>query len=421
MKVAIIGGGSTYTPELLDGLARRGPELGVERVVLHDVRADRLEPVAGFCARLAAALGSSLRVEHTLDRAAALDGAAFVVNQIRIGGQEGRHEDIRLGLDRGLLGQETTGVGGLAKALRTIPAALTLAEEVAARCPQAWLLNFSNPSGMVTEALLRHSGLGRVVGLCNVPIEMHMEVAALLGRPKHEVELDWVGLNHLGWLRRVVVDGVDILPGFIGQIESGVAGPSNIPELRYPPGFLEALGAIPSSYVRYFYAPEDMLSVLRHQQRSRAQEVMALEERLLEVYADPDEHDLPGLLSERGGAWYSRLAVDVMEALRADEPSVHIVNTSNRGVIAGLPDDAVVEVPCQISREGGVVPSPRGAVCESIAGLMQQVKAYERLGVAAAVERDRAKAYLALVAHPLVPDVKAARSVLDALIERELI
>jgi 6-phospho-beta-glucosidase len=425
MKLAIIGGGSTYSPEILSGLCAEGAHTGVTEVVLQDPRADRLGPVSGFCQRLVARAGAGLCVSATASVDEALDGADFVVVQIRVGGQEGRHEDIRTGLDFGLIGQETTGVGGFAKALRTIPEVLKIAHRMEQRCPRAWMLNFTNPSGMVTEALLQH-GRERVVGLCNVPIEMHMEVAQLLGRPRGEVQLDWIGLNHLGWLRKVIVDGADVLPGLIAKIEQlnaageGLSGPANIPELQYPPGFLTALGMIPSSYVRYFYATDEMLAAIREAPRSRAQEVMEIEAELLALYQDPRQDTLPELLKKRGGAWYSRLAVDLLGALGADAPSVHIVNTTARGTVAGMPDDAVVEVPCTISK-AGVTPNRQDPPQESIIGLMRHVKAYERLAVEAAVDRSRDKAYMALVANPLVPNARVAKLVLDRLVERGLI
>ncbi len=425
MKLAIIGGGSTYSPEILSGLTAEGAHTGVTEVVLQDPRPDRLGPVSGFCRRLAAKAGAAFAVNGTESLDAALDGADFVVVQIRVGGQEGRHEDIKTGLDFGLIGQETTGVGGFAKALRTIPAVLDIARQMDKRCPDAWMLNFTNPSGMVTEALLHH-GREKVVGLCNVPIEMHMEVAHLLGRPREDVTLDWIGLNHLGWLRKVIVDGADVLPGLIDKIEhmnasgEGLTGPANIPELQYPPGFLKALGMIPSSYVRYFYATDEMLAAIQKAPKTRAQEVMAIEEALLALYSDEGQDTLPELLSKRGGAWYSRLAVDLLGALQGAEPTVHIVNTTSRGTVAGMPDDAVVEVPCRISRHG-VEPVSQDAPQESIVGLMRHVKAYERLAIQAAVDRSRDKAYMALVANPLVPSARAARLVLDRLIERGLI
>ena len=216
MNIAVVGGGSSYTPELLQGLLARAAALGVERIVLQDPRPERLEPVTAFCRRLGEALGAKTRIDATAELDEALVGADFVVVQIRVGGWEGRHEDIKLGLRHGLIGQETTGVGGFAKALRSVPAVLDIARRVEELCPNAWLLNFTNPAGLVTEALLEY-GRERCVGLCNVPIEMHMEIAKILGRDSKDVELDWVGLNHLGWVRRVLVDSVDVLPGLLDQ------------------------------------------------------------------------------------------------------------------------------------------------------------------------------------------------------------
>jgi len=421
MKLTVIGGGSTYTPELLHGVIARRAALGIERVVLHDPRVERLAPVTHFCRRMAAAAGAdALRIdaEPLLDRA--LDGADFVVIQIRVGGQEGRHEDILLGLRHGLIGQETTGVGGFAKALRTVPVVLDIARRVEAICPDAWILNFTNPAGLVTEALLQH-GRERCVGLCNVPIEMHMQVAELVGRPAEAVELDWVGLNHLGWVRRVLVDGVDVLPSFIEQVEAGISGPANIPEITYPKGFLSALGMIPSSYVRYFYATDAMLAELKAAPRTRAEEVAEIEAKLLEVYADDTSPaTLPAELSKRGGAWYSRLAVDVLGALASSTPTTHIVNTRNGSSIRELPADASVEVPCSIST-AGVVPHDCGVVEESIIGLIRQVKSYERLTIEAAVNHDRRAALLALLAHPLVPSAEVASAVLGDIEQRGLL
>ncbi|MGB0591024.1 MAG: 6-phospho-beta-glucosidase [Myxococcota bacterium] len=419
MKVTIVGGGSTYSPELVNGLAGRAGALGLSEVVLQDPREDRLGPVGAFCARMVSAMGAPVTVRTTTSLDEALDGADFVVVQIRVGGQQGRHEDIRLGLDRGLIGQETTGVGGFAKALRTIPVVLDIAEQIRERCPDAWLLNFTNPSGMVTEALLR-AGHTRTVGLCNVPIEMHMDIAKVLDRPVEDVTLDWVGLNHLGWVRRVLVDGRDVLPGLLEDIEAQVPGPANLPELGYPDGFLRALGALPSSYVRFFYAPDAMLESIQSNTLTRAEEVMVLEEELLTIYADPESTALPAALSKRGGAWYSRLAVEVIQALQGDEPTVHIVNALNGGSLPGVPVDASVEVPCKLSRHG-VEPVDSGAVDPALLGLIQAVKAYEQLGIEAALTGDPDAAFKALVAHPLVPDAHVAADVLKALTVRGLI
>jgi len=412
MKIAVIGGGSTYTPELLGGLVERAAELDLTELVLHDVRADRLVPVGGFCRRMAAARGAAFTLRETYDLVDAVSGAGFVIVQIRVGGQEARHEDILMGLRHGLIGQETTGVGGMAKALRTIPEVLKLARVVKEHAPDAWIVNFTNPSGIVTEALLRFGGV-RTVGLCNIPMETRMELAAALHVPPETVDLDYVGLNHLAWVRRVLVGGVDHLPAVLEVLASG-HGPKNIPEMEYDPEFLRALGALPSPYLRYFYATDTMLAELRANPLTRAQEVMAIEAELLAYYADPANVEPPPGLSKRGGAWYSRAAVELMGALLQQEPALHVVNVTNAGALPGLPDDAVVEVPAWVSR-AGVTPRPVGDVRPELLGLVQQVKAYERLTIEAAVTGRKDRALLALVANPLVPGVQVARDVLRAL------
>jgi 6-phospho-beta-glucosidase len=362
MKLVVVGAGSSYTPELLRGVLEFHAELPIAEVVLQDPRPDRAGPVTAFCQRMAAASPAPLRVFAEPDLDKALVGADFVVVQIRVGGQEGRHEDIQLGLRHGLIGQETTGVGGFAKALRTVPVVLDIARRIEAIAPDAWMLNFTNPAGLVSEAVQNHVR-ARCIGLCNVPIEMQMDLAEILGVPASSVELDWVGLNHLGWVRKVLVDGRDVLPKLLEEIEV----------------------------------------------------------KLMEIYADPNSPTtLPELLAERGGAWYSRLAVQVMRALTGEEPAVHIVNVRNDGAVVGIAEDASVEVPCEISRSG-VRPIGRGVVDESMLGLMQQVKAYERLTIRAAIEGGRATAVLALLANPLVPSAEVASDVVDDCVERGLI
>ena len=417
MKIAVIGGGSTYTPELLGGLVEHAAELGLDELVLHDIRDDRLGPVSGFCQRMAAHAGAPFRVRATKELDVALDGAGFVILQLRVGGQEARHEDIRMGLRHGLIGQETTGVGGMAKALRTIPVVLEIARRLRHRSPDAWLVNFTNPSGIVTEALHRHAGVP-VVGLCNIPMDTKMELAAALGVESERVVLDYVGLNHLSWVRRVLVDGVDRLPEVLEVLAAG-GGPKNVPEMDYGPQFLPALGALPSPYLRYFYATDEMLAEIRNAPKTRAQEVMALEDEMLAYYAVEAHHTPPDSLSKRGGAWYSRAAVELMRALNRAEPTVHIVNTANRGAIVGVPDDASVELPAEVSRDG-VRPLPVGEIRPEMRGLLHQVKAYEELTVEAAVTGRRDRALLALVAHPLVPTLRVAEAVLKDMEGRGL-
>ncbi len=406
MKIAVIGGGSTYTPELMDGLISDGPALGLSEIALMDVDAERLEIVGGFCQRMASHKGAAFKVVTTADRGQALDGASFVLTQIRVGGQAGRHQDILLGVEHGLVGQETTGVGGFAKALRTVPVMLEICREMERRCPHAWLINFTNPSGLVTEAILKH-GRERAIGLCNNPINLRMEVAERLGLEPERVALDYLGLNHLSWVRRIVVDGRDVLPEVLDQLTSA-GRPANIPEeLDYPIEFVRALGMIPSSYLRYYYLTGKAVAEIKRRPKSRAQEVMDIEKALLEVYSDPGRVQKPPELEKRGGAFYSRAALDLVLAIHQDSGRRQIVNARNGKAIACLPEDCVVEVPCTIGADGAQ-PLPVDPPPPEIRGLLQHVKAYEELAVEAALTRSKRLALLALVAHPLVADVELA-------------
>ncbi len=414
MKVAVIGGGSTYTPELLEGFIEREERLALEEVALHDIAPERLGPVAAFCRRMARHRGARFRLTDTLDLAEALTGAAFVVTQIRVGGQEARHRDEVRGLRLGVIGQETTGEGGFAKAVRTIPVMLDIARRIREHAPGAQVINFTNPSGIVTEALIR---FGRVptVGLCNVPAEMKMETAAALGVPPEAVELDYVGLNHLGWVRRILVNGRDITEEVLGAFRGG-RGPKNVPEVDYGADFFEAISMIPSPYLRYYYATDEVLRELQAAPKTRAQVVMEIEQGLFEYYRDPTTVEKPALLAQRGGAWYSRVALDVIEGLLSPRPRREVVNTQNRGAIPEVPDDAVVEVRADLS-SFGVVPVATGPLPEEVLGLLRQVKSYERLTVEAAITRSRGKALAALLANPLVRTLEKARLVLQDLIE----
>ena len=416
MKIAVIGAGSTYTPELVAGLAAQAGRLELERLALMDIDPGRLEIVAGFCRRLARRQGAGFAIDSGGDLAEALAGADFVLTQIRVGGQAARHQDIQLGLRHGLVGQETTGVGGFAKALRTIPVLLELCRQVERLCPRAWLINFTNPSGLVTEALLRH-GRQRVIGLCNIPINVHHDLARLLEVPPERVEVDSLGLNHLSWVRRVLLDGRDVLPQMLQKFLAA-GRPANLDEeLDYPPGFLRALGMVPSSYLRYYYLTRRAVAELQTRPRSRAQEVMEIERRLLDYYADEGNDSKPAELEKRGGALYSTAALELMLSLRLDRNDRQVLDVRNAGALDCLPDDCVVEVPCRVGA-AGAVPLPAEPVPPQIAGLMQQVKAYELLAVRAAVERSRAAAILALANHPLVADAELAVT-LVAEIERD--
>jgi 6-phospho-beta-glucosidase len=379
-------------------------DLDLSEVSLMDIEAERLGIVGDFCRRMVDHAGAGFKVETTADRGAALDGAGFVLTQIRVGGQAGRHKDIQLGLRHGLVGQETTGVGGFAKALRTVPVVLDICRDMETRCPNAWLVNFTNPSGLVTEAILKH-GRKRAIGLCNNPINLKIDVAKYLGVEPEQVQLDYIGLNHLSWVRKILVDGKDVLPQAL-EVITGAGRPANIPEeLDYPPGFIKALGMIPSSYLRYYYLTRKAVAELQAKKKSRAEEVMEVEEELMQVYRDPSTKEKPEALAKRGGANYSRAAFELIRAIHLDLSEVHVVNVQNQATVACLPPECAIEVACRIDKKGAH-PLPLDPPEPRIRGLMQHVKAYEELAVEAAVTRSRRAAVLALCAHPLVADVE---------------
>jgi 6-phospho-beta-glucosidase len=409
VKIAVVGGGSTYTPELVDGFARRTDRLPIDELVLLDPDLQRLEPVAGLTRRMLDRIGWAGRLQATSDRAAALEGADFVVFQLRVGGQAARHVDETLPHRFGILGQETTGPGGFAKALRTVPLVLELAEEAARRAaPGAWIVDFTNPVGIVTQALI-DSG-ARALGLCNVAIGLQRRLAVQLGVEPEQVALEHVGLNHLSWERAVLVDGVDRLPEMLDRDPAQVAD-----EVGLPVDLVKELRAIPSYYLRYYYCRDE---VLQEQLRgkSRAEQVMEIERGLLEMYRDPALNEKPKLLEKRGGAFYSEAAAQLMASLHAGTGDVQVVNVRNGGALPDLPDDAVVEIPARIDRDGAH-PAPLAPMAPEIRGLVQAVKAYEDLAVQAAVHGDRTAAEKALLAHPLVGQFSVARPLLEALLE----
>jgi 6-phospho-beta-glucosidase len=410
LKIAVVGGASTYTPELVQGFASREDRLPVEELVLLDPDRARLEVVGGLAGRMLDRAGWRGRLRLTGRREEALDGADFVVVQLRVGGQAMRLADETLPLEFGCVGQETTGPGGFAKALRTVPVVLELAEETARRAaPGAWFVDFTNPVGIVTQALLDHGH--RAIGLCNSAIGFQRRFAAHFGVPAERVELEHVGLNHLTWERAVRVDGVDRLPELLERQGDQIAA-----GLGLPAALLSTLRAIPSSYLRYYYATSEVLDEQRRRP-SRAEEVIAIERQLLELYRDPALDTKPELLERRGGAYYSEAAAALIASLHAGTGDVQVVDVRNDGALPDLPDDAVVEVPARVDA-AGARPLPQAPLAPELLGLVQQAKAYERLSVRAALSGDRAVALKALLANPLVREYRVAAPLLDALLER---
>ncbi|MDM7855256.1 6-phospho-beta-glucosidase [Cellulomonas alba] len=410
MRLTVVGGGSTYTPELVDGFARLRAVLPLDELCLVDPDAGRLSLVAGVSQRMFARAGYPVRVTTTSDLAAGVDGAAAVLLQLRIGGQAARHSDETFPHACGCLGQETTGPGGLAKALRTVPVALDIAEVVRRHAaPEAWIVDFTNPVGIVTRALLSEGH--RAVGLCNVAIGFQRRFAALLGVAPDQVALDHVGLNHLTWERAAVVDGVDRLPGLLARHLDELAA-----EVELAPSLLALLGCVPSYYLRYYYAHDEVLAEqLAPGARSRAQAVMDVEAELLALYADPAVDTKPEPLTRRGGAFYSEAAVDLLASLTAGDGDVRVVNVRNDGTLPFLPDDHVVEVPAVVGPDGirpvAVAPLDAGA-----AGLVAHVAGYERLALEAAVHGGRDRVVRALLAHPLVGQHDRASRLADLLL-----
>jgi 6-phospho-beta-glucosidase len=410
VKIAVVGGGSTYTPELVEGFATREDRLPVDELVLFDVDPERLEVVGGLAGRMLERAGWRGRLRRTGRREEALDGASFVVVQLRVGGQAMRLADETLPLEFGCIGQETTGPGGFAKALRTVPVVLELAEETARRAAAgAWFVDFTNPVGIVTQALLDDGH--RAIGLCNSAIGFQRRFAAHFGVAPERVELEHVGLNHLTWERAVTVDGVDRLPELLDGQADWIAA-----DVGLPVALLRALRAVPSHYLRYYYATSRVLGEQRRRP-SRAEQVMAIERELLELYRDPALDTRPELLERRGGAFYSEAAAALIASLHAGTGDVQVVDVRNDGALPGLPDDAVVEVPARVDA-GGARPLPLAPLAPELLGLVQQAKAYERLAVQAATSGDRTVALKALLANPLVRDYDVAAPLLDALLER---
>ena len=404
MKLAVIGSGSTYTPELVSGLSR----LEVSELALHDIDAERREVVGALARRMLDAQGYTGGLELTDDLDRALDGADYVLVQIRVGGQEARLRDETVPLACGCIGQETTGAGGLGKAFRTVPVVLEIAERVReCAADGAWIVDFTNPVGIVTRALLDAGH--RAVGLCNVAIGVQRTCARLLAVEPEQVVVDQVGLNHLTWVRAVRVDGDDVLPRLLDEHGDELAGVSGLP-LRVS----EELGVLPSYYLRYFYAHDRVLAE-QLGGTPRALEVMEIESGLLELYRDPELREKPALLEQRGGAFYSEAAVGLVRSLATGDGAVHEVDIRNAGTLEGLADDDVVEVPARVTRDS-IEPLRQRPLAPELLGLAQHVAAYERLAAQASAAEDLELARKALLAHPLIGQHDLVDELLEPLL-----
>ena len=419
LKVSVIGGGSTYTPELLQGFIEREEVFPIDELWLMDIDADRLEIVGGFAQRIAKHKNARFKVVLSQDQSETIKDASYVITQLRVGHMASRRKDEYLGKRHGLIGQETTGIGGMAKALRTIPVILDIADDIKQFAPDAWLVNFANPSGLVTEALNRYAPDINAVGVCNVSLTTKMEILQRLNNKlgtnytPRDAQIKTLGLNHLTWFYGFELDGIDYWPEIMKFL---IEGMNKDEDPYFDPQTLSMLQMFPNPYLRYYYYTEVMYQKQNHWPPSRAEEVIKIESELLEMYAQKDRFEPPEELMQRGGAYYSTVATQLINAHYNDLNEVHVVNVRHNGAVPGWNRDWVLELPCRVNKSGiaPIPASPLPLVCES---LITQVKAYEILTAKAAVSGDRKSAYLALLAHPLGPSADKIDEVLNDMLE----
>lgn len=418
LKIAVIGGGSSYTPEIVEGFIKRYDEMPIRELWLVDIEAGKhkLEIVGELAKRMVQQAGLPIEVHLTLDRREAIAGADFVTTQMRVGLLEARKRDEHIPISHGVIGQETTGPGGMFKALRTVPVILDICKDIEELAPDAWLFNFTNPAGIVTEAVQKHTKV-KTVGLCNSPINFYKFLAKEYGVTERDVLPEFVGINHLHWVTAAYVNGEDKLPELIGKGREYTA--SNVTAFDWDADFLSSLGAIPTYYLRYFYMTDKMLEDMKasmEKNGTRADVVSRVEAELFELYKDVNLKEKPKQLEQRGGAYYSEAAVNLMYSLYTDKRDIQTLNVRNGNIIDFLPEDASIEVNCVVTAQGPI-PIPLQNVPAHVTGLLHAVKTYESLTIEAAITGDKGIALQALVHHPLVPSVSVAKTLLEEMLE----
>ncbi len=421
LKIVTIGGGSSYTPELIEGFIKRYHELPIKEIWLVDIEAGRekLEIVGNLAKRMVKEAGVPIKIHLTLDRQKALKDADFVTTQMRVGLLDARVHDERIPAKHGMLGQETNGAGGVFKALRTVPVIYEIIEEIKTLCPEAWLINFTNPAGIVSEAVFRYSDFERYIGVCNVPINMTNHFAKVLDTEPQKLIPYFAGLNHLSYVLNVYKNGKDKLPDILKDIENKQMTMKNIDPLAWPHDFMNTLGVYPSPYHKYFYRYDEMFSNFIKQYESgttRAESVKKLEKSLFEQYKDVNLKVKPKELEQRGGAYYSDAACNIIHSIYADKRDYQVINTINNGHITDLPNGCAVEITARITGLGPV-PVHIGRLPLPIRGLIQSMKAFEELLCDAIYEKDLNKALLALQIHPLTTSIETAKTVFNELKE----
>lgn len=428
LKLVVIGGGSSYTPELMDGIIQKKDDLPIKEVIFVEIKSgeEKVSINTALVKRMFENVEMDVKVSYTFDRKEALKGANFVLTQLRVGGLKYRAKDERIPLKYGIIGQETTGPGGFAKALRTIPVMIDICHDIELICPEAWLINFTNPAGIITEVIRKHTKV-KVIGLCNVPIGMIYDAAEKIGAEPKDIYCQFVGLNHLSYVTNIYYKGKDYIDELVEKqiiedatSEDGETLLKNITSVEKSDTFLRSLGMLTSAYLQYFYYEDQMfkeaLEDAQSEAGTRAEQVMKVEGELFELYKNVDRKEKPKELEERGGSRYSEVAISLIDSIYNNKGEVHVVNTLNNGAIADLADDCVVEINCIVNSQGAT-PITYGYLPASIRGLIQQVKSYEQLTIEAAIEGNRDKALLALVANPLVHNVTQAQNILQDILE----
>ncbi|WP_179946422.1 6-phospho-beta-glucosidase [Lentibacillus amyloliquefaciens] len=418
LKLTVIGGGSSYTPELIEGILSHQEVLNVSEIWLVDVEAgkEKLAIIEGLTKRMVKKTGCSIKTFTTIDRRKAIKDAGYIISQIRVGQLAMRRHDEYISIKHGVVGQETTGAGGFMKALRTIPVLLDICRDIEELAPGAWLLNFTNPAGIITEAILKYSNV-KVVGLCNNPINFYKKFAETYNVSIDDVSINFTGINHLIWITGLYIKGKSRIEDiFTGRSDSYEA--KNIPAFGWDLEFLKSLGAIPCGYHKYYYQTDQILSEQLkqfEQNETRADKVQSLENELFDIYRDPEQEEKPKALEQRGGAYYSEAAINLIRSIHLNTKNVHTLNVRNNGTITCLPDDVSIEVNCVVESHQ-ITPLQVGEVSPQIRGLLQNVKAYEELTVDAAVYGDKGLAHQALTLHPLVPSAERAKKILDEML-----
>ncbi|MCI9303249.1 6-phospho-beta-glucosidase [Clostridium sp.] len=421
IKIVTIGGGSSYTPELVEGFIKRHKELPVRELWLVDIEEGKykLEIVGNLAKRMVKKAGIDMEIHLTLDRRKALKDADFVTTQLRVGLLDARIKDERIPLSHGVIGQETNGAGGLFKALRTVPVVLDIIKDIEELCPNAWLVNFTNPTGVISEAVFKYTNFKRYIGLCNVPIGVKNGMADILGVEKNRIEMDFAGLNHMVYALNVRLDGKDITKEAIEKFVTSSLTMQNIKDIPLNADFVRALGVIPCPYHKYYYKHKEMLEEELEgfkDGKTRGETVKALEDDLFELYKDENLAVKPPQLEKRGGAYYSDAACNLINSIYNDKGDIQVVNTLNNGSIRDFKEDSAAEMSCVITKEG---PKPLsiGYLPVAVSGLVAEIKAFEILAAKAAVEGDYNAALQALCINPLIPSDDLAKTILDEMME----